>query len=216
MNNIKFKCKCCNTYHEMIKKFPVGFSGWAYSNMEWSDYEEEVPSLSEKYQVHSDRVPKNGEFRIIKVHTPFDEKIGDEFYMEFVPEYVFFNGYDDMEQIHDTAIVQCRLEEVILTDEYSGWIRVKVLNVILLSELSEVYPPFLTNCKLEEYVGTCECDESDFVDAPWEMKYWTGQGDIGECKTIYTDTNGFRHLILMNYYDWFRDVTYFGNIVQTK
>ncbi len=218
MNQINFKCKVCNSYHEMTKKFPTGFSGWAYSNMEWSDFEEEVPSLSEKYWEHSDRVPKTGEFRIVKVQTPFDEKIGDEFYMEFVPEYVFLNGYDDVEQIHDSAIVQCRFEEVIVADEYSGWIKVKVLKVILLSELFEVYPPFLTDCKLEEYVGTCECDEtdSDLVDTSWEIKYWTGQGDIGEVKTIYTDTNGFRHLILMNFYSWFDDVTYFGNIVEIK
>ena len=216
MDQINFKCKACDSYHEMTKKFPAGFSGWAYSDMEWSDFEEEVPPLSEKHWIRSDRIPKMGELRIIKVKDPFDEEIGNEFYMEFMPALAFFNGYDNVEQIHDSAIVQCRLEKIVLADEDSGWIRVKILNVILLSELFETYPSFLTDRKLEEYAGVFECDENDFMDAPWEIKYWSSEGAIGEHRMIYMDANGIRHLVLMHYYDWYSDVTYFGNIVEIK
>lgn len=186
--------------------------------MEWSDFEEEVPSLSEEHWNRSDRVPKTGEFRIVKVLTPFEEKIGDEFYMEFMPASAFFNDYENVEQIQDSAIVQCRFEEVIVADEYSAWIRVKVLKVILLPELSRAYLPYLTHCELEEYAGMFRCDNIYTIDAdaPWEDVYWTSEGEVGEDKMIYTDADGIRHLVLMHFFFIDNTITYFGNIVQTE
>lgn len=216
MNSIKFRCKCCNDYHEMKKKIPNGFSAWSYSDMEWSDFEKEVPPLSEEHWTRSDRIPKVGEFRIVKVKIPFYEKIRNEFYMEFMPASAFFNGYDNADQIRDSAIVQCKFEKIILADEYSAWIKIKVLKVILLSELLEIYPPCLADCELEEYAGVSRCVDIDFMDASWEVTSWTAQGDTGESKIIYMGEDGIRHLVLMHYYDYFSNITYFGNSVQTK
>lgn len=214
MNRIKFRCKVCNEYVEMEKSVPDGFAGWSYSGMEWSDFEEEVPPLSEKHWIRSDNTPKNGEIRVIKVTIPFAEETGNEFYMEFMPESAYFNGYDCSEQISDSAIVKCRLEKVLLADEYSAWIRVMVLKVFLLPELSGMYQPWLVDCELEDYAGICKCNEVELIDNSWESKFWTGQGDIGESKLIYIDKNGVRHLVLMNYYNFHDDISYFGNIVQ--
>lgn len=200
----------------MKKSFPNGFSGWSYSDMEWSDFEREVTPLSEEHWSRSDRIPKIDEFRIVKVKIPFDENCGNQFYMEFMPALAFFNGYDNAEQVRDSAIVQCRFEEIILADEYCAWIKIKVLKVILLSELLEVYPPYLIDCELEEYAGAGKCVNSDFMDVSQEIKSWSAQGDIGESKMIFIDSNGVRHLVLMHYYDFFSNVTYFGNIVQVK
>lgn len=216
MNEIKFRCKCCNDYHAMKTELPNSFSGWSYSDMEWSDFEKEVPPLSEEHWTRSDRIPKIGEFRIIKVRIPFDEKIGNEFYMEFMPASAFFNGYDNAEQIRDSAIVQCKFEKIIMADEYSAWVKIKILKVVFLSELLEICPPCLTDCELEEYAGVSKCVDIEFMDDSWEITSWTAQGDTGESKIIYMDEDGIRHLVLMHYYDFFSNVTYFGNIVQTK
>lgn len=218
MDKTKFKCQYCNKYHEIKKEFPVGFSGWAYPDMEWSDFEKDVPPLSEKYWERSDKVPKTGEFRIVKVQTPFEERIGDDFYLEYLPASVFFNDYENAEQIQDSAIVHCRFEEIILADEYSAWIKIKVLKVILLPELSEIYPPYETDRDLEEYGGMFRCDDIYVIDAdaPWEDVYWTSEGEVGEDKMIYTDTNGIRHLVLMHFLFIDSTIIYFGNIVQKK
>lgn len=215
MDKIKFKCKACNEYVEMQKNVPNGFSDWAYSVMEWSDFnEKEVPPLSEKHWSRSDNTPKIGEVRIIKVTKPFSEEVGNEFYMEFVPALVYFNGYDCSEQITSSAIVKCRFEKILLADEYSAWISVKVLQSFLLPELSEMYLPWLTDGELEDYAGICKCNEVEFADVSWEIKYWTGQGDIGESKLIYIDEKDIRHLVLMSYYNFHDEISYFGNIVQ--
>ncbi len=215
MKQIRFRCKYCSD-HEIRKKFTKDFFGWAYTDVEWSDFENEVPPLSEKYWEHSDRVPKMGEFRIVKVQTLFDEQIGNEFYMEFVPEDVFYNDYEDVEQIRDSAIVQCRFEELILADACVAWIKIKVLQVITFPELFEKYPVCLTDCELEGYAGMDRCENIGFMNAPWEEKYWTSEGEVGEDKMFYTDAKGIRHLVLMHYFFIDSTITYFGNIVQSK
>lgn len=217
MKKIKLKSTCCNRCPE-IKKIPNGFVDWAYSEMEWSDFETEaeVPSLSEKHWTRSDRIPKIDELRIIKVTSPFNEKCRNKFYIEFMPALALINGYDNTEQLRDSAIVQCSLEKIILADEYSAWIEVKILKVILLSELPEIYPPFLTNHEIEGFDGISSYIDTDLMDDTWKIMSWSAQGDLGEEKTFYTDADGIRHLVRMYYWNFCENATYFGNIVQTE
>ncbi len=49
-----------------------------------------------------------------------------------------FNGYDDAGQINDSAVLKCRLEKILLADEYSVWVRVRALKVLSLLGISGV------------------------------------------------------------------------------
>lgn len=218
MKKIKLRCAYCKNYHEIKEKIPKGFAGWAYPEMDWSDFETEaeVPSLSEQYWSRSDRIPKVGELRIILVTSPFDEECGNVFRIEFMPALAHFNGYENTEELRDSAIVQCRLEKIILADEYCAWIEVKILRVILLSELPETFPPFLTDREIEGFDGISRYIDIDLMDDTWKIMSWSAQGDLGEYKTFYTDTNGIRHLVRMSCWNFCEDVTYYGNIVQRK
>lgn len=213
---IKLKSRGFNYYPE-IKETPYGFAGWAYSEMEWSDFETKVPPLEEQHWPRSERIPVVGESRIVLVTSPFDEKCGNTFYIEFVPPLALFNGYESAEELRDSAIVQCKFERILSADEYCAWIEVKILKVILLSELPEIYPPSQTNCEIEEFDGIRSKDiYIDFMDDTWKIMSWSGQGDLGEYKTFYTDTNGVRHLVRLDYWVGGEHAIFFGNIVQTE
>ncbi|MGB4092309.1 MAG: hypothetical protein WBK46_10280 [Ruminococcus flavefaciens] len=71
MESVRLKCKTCGEYHDINKNTPVEFENWAYSKVEWSDFRDSVPPLSEEYWAHSETLPCIGETRIIKVGVTF-------------------------------------------------------------------------------------------------------------------------------------------------
>ena len=222
MSVLKFRCSCCNDYHDINRTLPVGFSGWSYPGMEWSDFTDDVPPLSQKRwriteevtKIGSDVIPAAGQIRTVRVQLPFEEEIGNEFYMDYLPVSAFLDSFDTAEQFERSAIVKCRFAEIIASDEYNAWIKVEVLDVVMFPQLVKVYSEYKTSETLEDFWTMCTCVDTDAADGAWELISWNAQGDIYEGKVIYTDADGVRHIVWLNIEDFFTHISYFGNIVQ--
>lgn len=223
MSVLKFKCKCCNSYHDINRTVPTGFSGWSYPGMEWSDFTDDVPPLSQERwriteevtKIGSDRLPQIGEIRTVRVKLPFEEKIGNEFYMDYMPVSAYLDSFERADQFEKSAVVECRFTEIIAADDYNAWIKVKVLDVIMFPQLAEAFPAYKTDESLEYFWTGCSCTDIDADDAPWKLISWNAQGDVYEGKVIFTDTGGIAHIVWMNIEDFFNHISYFGNIIQT-
>ena len=212
-----FRCRCCGAYVKMNRNIPRGFVGWAYDNAEWSDLDENVPEPNENIWERSETAPKVGERRSVKVTSPFDENIGDCFFMEYEPWQIFVNGRDDApDRIGEGMIVRCRLEKVLKRDEYSAWVRVCVTDAVGMSELAEKYSPAAADRSFEEYSCFDKCMDGNTVlkNNCWECISKNIQGDIGEEELIFTDKNNLRHTVLLNFYAIHESAAYFGNIIE--
>lgn len=220
MENLRFKCKVCQKYIEMKKEIHSPFSDWAYVDCaEWSDFKENVPELSEQHWIRSERTPVMDEKRTILVYKPFDEKVGNEFWVLYEPALLFFNGWDDYpkEEISQCAIVRCRFENVLISDEYSAWIVVSVQKVVFLHELYKYYEEVMTDSPIDEFEGIKKSEYiTHFQNDTWFVTGWTAQGDCGETKWIYTDEYGVRHLVMQMWYGVDESILYIGNIVESK
>ena len=59
--------------------------------MEWSDFTDEVPPLTQERwriteevkKIGSNNIPNVGDVRTVRVMLPFEEEIGSEFYMDY-------------------------------------------------------------------------------------------------------------------------------------
>ena len=187
--------------------------------MEWTDFDEDVPPLTQERRkagevtnIFSDNIPVTGETRTVRVKLPFEEEPGNEFYFDYHPASVYHRWFVTGDDLERSAAVKCRFEKIISADEYSAWIKVKVLDVIMFRELTEVFPAYRTELSLEEFDTMCSCDETEIDDPPWQSKYWTAESDITETKAFYTDKNGIRHLVWLTIDDFFTHISYFGNI----
>ena len=222
MSVLKFRCSCCNDYHDINRTLPVGFSGWSYPGMEWSDFTDDVPPLSQKRwritkevtKIGSDVIPAAGQIRTVRVQLPFEEEIGNEFYMDYLPVSAFLDSFDTAEQFERSAIVKCRFAEIIASDEFNAWIKVEVLDVVMFPQLVKVYSEYKTSETLEVFWTMCTCVDTDAADGAWALISWNAQGDIYEVKVICTDADGVRHIVWLNIEDFFTHISYFGNIVQ--
>lgn len=215
MNKIKFRCTCCKQIVKMNRTVPDGFADWAYNNISWSDFGENVPRLSKNIWICSDRIPEINQMRTIQVAKPFEEKIGSEFNVMFRPTSILYNGWGEYpEDIDKCAVVRCRFEKILSINKYKAYIRVKVIRVTPLSEIHRTYEPVFTDDDLEIFAGVTECDTTECHTDKWEAKYWTAQSDTGENKLMYIDDNNQRHLILMEYYNFHDDIAYIGNIIR--
>lgn len=231
MENLRFKCRGCQKYVRMNKKVCDAFSDWVYGCGQWSDFDENVPELSEQNWVRSELTPAVGENRTVFVQSPFDEEIGNEFWLLYEPALLYFNGWGDCteEDICKCAIVRCRFQKVLISNEYSAWIRVTVQEVVFLHELYKYYEEVRENVPIgafEEipketdfqndrwHVTSFEeiPEETDFQSDRWHVTSWTAQGDCGEIKWIYTDENGIQHLVMKLWYAFDEEVFYVGNI----
>lgn len=223
MSVLKFKCTCCNSYHDINRTVPAGFSGWSYPGMEWSDFTDEVPPLSQERRritdevkkIGSDVIPRTGDIRTVRVTMPFEEEIGSEFYMDYMPISAYLDSFETADQFEDSAVVKCRFTEIISSDDYNAWIKVKVLDVIMFSQLAEAFPAYKTDESLEDFFTACRCNDIDADDAPWKLISWNAQGDIYEGKVIFTDAGGIAHIVWLNIEDFFTHISYFGNIIKS-
>lgn len=221
MSVLKFKCRCCNNHHDLNRKLPVGFSGWSYPGMEWSDFTDEVPPLSQQRwritkevtDIGSDDIPKAGQIRTVRVELPFEEEPGNEFYMDYLPVSAYLDSFERAGQFERSAVVRCRFTDIISYDEYNAWIKVEVLDVIMFPQLADTFGEYKTGETLEDFGTMCSCEDIDAEDGAWQLISWNAQGDIYEGKVIYTDAGGVRHIVWMNIEDFFNHVSYFGNIV---
>lgn len=218
MEKLRFKCKVCENYIKMKKEVYGLFSDWAYVNCaEWSDFNENVSKLSEQHWERSESTPIVGEKRTIFVHKPFDEKIGNEFWILYEPALLFLNGWNDCSDanIDKCAVVRCKFERTLISDEYGTWIRVSIQKVIFIYELYKYYDEVKTDVPIDMFEGIPVSEYNTlFQNYRWLVTDWTAQGDCGETKWIYTDENGVRHLVMQMWYAFDEDVLYIGNITE--
>lgn len=211
MENLCFKCSVCKNYIRMNKKLDDLFSDWAYACGEWSDFGEDVPELSKQNWIHSELTPVVGETRTVFVRMPFDETIGNEFWLLYEPALLYFNSWEDCSEqdIANCAVVRCKFQKILISDEYSAWIRVTVQEVVFLHELCNYYQDIRGNIS-NAFKGITE--ETEFQNDRWHVTSWTMQNDCGEMKWIYIDENGIRHLVMKLWYAFDEEILYIGNI----
>lgn len=213
MKRIYFKCSSCNNYVEnKTRVAPKGFHGVAYSCCKWYD----IIDDSGSYKHLSVDMPKIGEQRIVRVEMPFDEYEKNQFDILFVPALSQLNGWDEYpDDICKFTIVRCEINKILDIDEYGAFLSVNIKDVTPVSELYRKYPEALTEQSLEEYEGISVCtDKIEMNGSRFEYCCWTGQGDIGEQKLIFTDDKGIRHLVITELWSFHESFVFFGNIIQ--
>ena len=212
---LKLKCRCCKSFHEVSRNVPEGYAGWCYDEMEWLDPAETQPPLSQEIGwSRSETMPKAGEIWKLRVTRPFWETTGNTFWINYESALQFFNGFENGEQVDQAAVVQCRLDSVSEADDFAAWVNVTVLDVIPYRELASRFPAYETDQPPEAFYSE-PCTETDFDDPPWKI-VCRGRNEVGDYKIIYTDENGVRHLVLHVQYSAMDGMTYFGNITEKQ
>ena len=208
-----FKCNICENDIHMNKKTINEFQEWAYEDcVEWTNLDDEIPSLDKDIFGGTLNVetPQIGEEKILFVKKPFDEELGNEFYVKFEPALIHYNGYDGyIEEFPKCAIVKCRFEKIISYNEYCAFIRVIVIDVILLHDIYKRFPEKTNKEPIEEFGVRAEVIVEN---ESWTIIAWSMQGDVGGCRWIYTDIDGKRHLVMEDYYSFDEEILYVGNI----
>ncbi|MCM1288950.1 MAG: hypothetical protein NC240_11635 [Clostridium sp.] len=220
MENLRFKCSACNKYVETNKEVIGSFVNWGYYNcVEWSNFADDVPDLSEQNWIGSERTPIANELRTVRVRKPFDEKIGNEFFTLYEPAPLFFNGWNNAtkEELQNCAVVKCKFEKILASDEYRAWISVSIKKVLPLHTLCNYYENTVTNAPIDKFedISESKCDRV-FQNDEWLIMAWDAEGDCGESKWIYTDECGVRHLVMQMYFDFHEDIIYLGNVTNSK
>lgn len=210
---MRFKCRTCG---EIVKKQPIvpeGFAGWAYScgecDIQWLKSGEDIPPLDGKvYLKCREKCPELGEICAILVKKPFDEEIGNEFYVQLRSTRDYISDEMTDEVFACGGIVKCRFESVVSHNEYEAWIKVRVLEVIKNDELYKVFDEYIEDPLIPRF------DSEEKYTNKWKhIKLWSGGGDIGRYCEIYTDSDGRDHMVLQGYWDLHNEYVYFGNVV---
>lgn len=219
-DSLFFKCSCCKRSIRMEKETKGYFSNWAYHyGVEWSDFQEDVPAFSEEDWKRSETTPAVKERRTLYVQKPFDERIGNEFWILFEPALCSLNGWDDIEEseIEKCALIRCKLSKILKRNEYEAWVVVDVKEVILVRELYQYFDTCIADVDISVFDGIPEkiC-YTIYENDRWIVTCWDAQGDCGEYKWIYIDENGTKHLVMQSWFDFDSSVIYVGNIIQKK
>ena len=217
---MNFICRCCKSRVAKTKPAEflsdVGLHTTAY-HFEWVNFNEEDKDkpIAERRRENFDETPEEGKNYIMMVEKPFDEELGGIFTSVFEPSMMLINGWDCAdrpEDIYKAAAVLCQFMEVLWADDFSAYIKVKVRNVVLLSELYKVLPETESETPVEFY----DDDEevwTEYEDEHWLNRNWDGQGDVGGQQYLYTDENGRSHEVMTSWFDFHDDSYYLGNRV---
>lgn len=209
---MNFKCKCCKQIVDEKPRFIAGLSEFAYI-VEWLEAGEPVPPLEERFWARADELPRAGERRIIKVgfYTPFNSEPGDSFNVLFLPENSALNGWEEApEELERSAVVSCVFEKIIGADEYQAFIEITINSVTTLPELCR--RPFRKTESLFAG-GFGKCLQLVFTWKSREFYSFDAQGDCGDWRLIFTDSEGVRHLILQCDWGWHGGFVLFGNSI---
>lgn len=220
-DGVKFRCGCCGSEADMSTALPEGMAGWAYSceRMEWLGSGETPPPLDEFHFERLTKTPRRHRKYLLRVCMGFRQKLGSEFYMEYLSPELYMSGNSSDEIYRSCAIVKCRLDSVVTATEYEAWVVVSVLDVIGYADLHRRFPPAETDQTLEGWCGypSKNCDNYlQYDDEGWKEFIWSAQGDVGTSGIVRTDGEGRRHLIIMSFSSFHDDITYFGNIVSRQ
>lgn len=213
-----FKCKVCgNTKLTEPDKNYQCFQDYTYCQAEWLDMTQPLPELETNIFWRSDEIPEPGEKRILKVSHPFCCGLGKQFKTLFQPAMSSVNGIGEPpEELEQSAIVTCQLDEFLSKNDFCAWISVTVKEIILLSRLYLHYPeqvrpdlfaPFTTH-------NPHSVQLYSFTWKNWDYDCWTMQGDVGEWKLFFTDPSGIKHLLLLGYWGSCDQILYIGNIIK--
>ena len=212
MEQLFFKCSVCDSIVDTKEKAYHPYSDWAYGCAVWSDLGDDVPDLVEPYWErhweYSKRTPAVGENRTVWVELPFNEKLGNEFWLLYTGRYIQ-RPYDNMSK---WAVARCRFERILVSTQYCAWITVYVQRVIPLSKLCEVYHETKLYTRLEKLDSPIANQSRFYRYGRWYIKAFSGDGDLGETYWIYTDDNGKQHLVMKSWWDFHDDVLHFGNV----
>ncbi len=214
---IALVCGTCKSLSERVKMESELFDIVGFENdvMEWSDYENEVPPLDDPRWIRTDRPPLQGQVRTVKVYHPFYMMIGEPFWMLYTPVSSSLNGWDSHpEEIEHSSFVRCSIERVLERNDYKAWLRVKVLEVLMIKDYNIRFPVRDgSNGYLEDF---------EMFGKPYIFNYrdWLfinagAQGDLGVWGLVKRMDSQYHMLV---YGDWgfHRSNAFGGNILLPK
>lgn len=204
-----FKCPVCD--REPGQKPSLDFAIELYENaVDWPENGKQIP-LDKKYYDRLQNMPQAGEKRIVRVTYPFHQEIGEEFWSLFMPGMSYFNGWEEApEELFQSAVVKCCMEQVLEKHIKEGWIQVTILEVIPLQEIAKRFQA-IENGENSAYFVT-ECEDL-FEYKCWKYYSWNCQSDVGGWALVYVDEACVNHLILANEWLMCNEQTYCGNII---
>jgi len=203
-----FRCIACGHVEKLDKTDNI-----AYDDMiEWSDFDniDDVPSLDEHIWQRSENTPIVDCQRFVRVKFPFNYETGEEFNVLFMPAWSMFNGWKEYpEEISKSAIVHCRFDEVISSDEKYAWIIITILNVLPLGEICEKCMPIRKpSFKFD--------NDNHILEFTYENYMFYSNSAWRNWSLIYIDDSGEKHMILDCCWDEHQTRVWFGNMVFDK
>ncbi|MFD0589276.1 hypothetical protein ACFQZE_14900 [Paenibacillus sp. GCM10027627] len=192
--------------------------GYDNEIFEWSDFEDEVPSLEEEQWMRSDQPPERGQLRTLKVHHPFHMKMGEPFWVMYTPVLTSFNGWDSHpEEIEQTAFVQCSIERVMERNEFKAWLRIKVLDVRMVTDFNEI---FLERDGNSGYLDDFEMFRDSNSPHIFSYRDWLfisagSQGNIGVWGLVKCIDHQY-HMLVFGAWEFHENNAYGGNILLPK
>lgn len=214
---IALVCSTCNSLSQHVKMESEFFDIVGFENdvMEWSDYENEVPPPDDPHWMRSDRPPVQGQVRTVKVYHPFHMMIGVPFWMLYTPVSSSLNGWDSHpEEIEHSSFVQCSIECVLERNDFTAWLRVKVLEVWMIKDYNMRFPARDgSNGYLEDF--EMFGDPYIFNYRDWLFISAGAQGDLGVWGLVKRVDSHYHMLV---YGDWgiHRNNAFGGNILLPK
>ena len=215
MNETKRLAFLCNAYRkpeQPTRTVLESFEIVAYDGMVmWSDFVDNVPDIDNTAWLMSFTMPLLNETKAIKVRSPFNFELGDQFWLLFMPPQSYLNGWDEYpDEIDKSAVVKCQFESVISQNSECAWIHVKVLDVIPLSELCSRFPVKKCNKYLEFIKSMSNFDVFEYNN--WIHYSWNGQSDIGEWGLIRKHESGSYRMVLFCQWGFRDNDVYCGNL----
>ncbi len=206
-----FKCRCCGETVDEIPKLTAGMSELIFEP-EWLAKGEDVPPLGKDIWLRSDEFPQVGERRIVKVGAPFKADIGESVSFLYLPANAALNDWDSApEELELSAVVYGTFVKVLSSDLYAAWIEIVIEEVIPFPEVYRHYPCRKVSSLFEGGFG--EYTDLDFRWDNWDYYMFTAQGDCGEWRLIFTDSEGVRHLVMFYEYGIHEGYVQVGNAV---
>ena len=204
-----FKCHICG--NEPKQKPLADFEIELYENaVDWPENGEYIP-LDKKHYHRLETAPKIGERRIVNVSYPFHHKIGEEFWSLFMPGMSYFNGWEETpEELFQSAVVKCRMEQIVEEHIKESWVEILILDVIPLQDVSKRFPAVDNGENSTRLIEMCQ---DLFEYKCWKYYSWNCQGDVGGWALVYVDEACVNHLILANEWMMCDEYTYCGNII---
>lgn len=200
IKRLAFTCRVCGAKVVPSKTILDGFEMISYDEMvEWTDFTDNLPDLDEQIWQRSEVAPSQGEIKTVKVHSPFNFELEEQFWLLFMPASSYFNGWSEHpEEVDKSALIKCSFENILVTSEACAWIQIKILEVLPLGEISNRFPVIQCNKYLADLKAFSNVDTTDYKD--WIEYSWSAQSDLGSWALVHKQDSGKHHMVL--YCDW--------------